>query len=52
MHRRAFVLGAIGFTLVGSCQASAAGIRPFDKNAFTAAQEAGQSIVVFVHASW
>ncbi len=52
MHRRALVLGALGLALAGSRRAQAATIRPFDKNAFAAAQEAGQPIVVFVHAPW
>jgi hypothetical protein len=52
MHRRALVLGALGLALAGSRRTWAAGIRPFDKNAFTAAQDAGKPIVVFVHAPW
>ena len=52
MHRRTLVLGALALALTGSPVAWAAGIRPFDKTAFTAAQDAGKPIVVFVHASW
>ena len=33
-------------------QGGGRGIRPFDRSAFIAAQDAGQSIVVFVHAPW
>ena len=52
MHRRTLVLGALGLALARPRRAWAAGIRPFDKAAFLAAQEAGKPIVVFVHASW
>jgi hypothetical protein len=52
MHRRTLVLGAVGLVLIGSPVAWAAGIRPFDKTAFTAAQDAGKPIIVFVHAPW
>ncbi len=52
MHRRTLVLGALGLALTGSSMAAAAGIRPFDRNAFIAAQDAGKSIVVFIHAPW
>ena len=51
MHRRTLVLGALGLALTGSSVA-AAGIRPFDRSAFIAAQGAGKSIVVFIHAPW
>jgi hypothetical protein len=52
MHRRTLVFGALGLALGGSRRAWAAGIRPFDKNAFIAAQDAGKSIIVFIHAPW
>jgi hypothetical protein len=52
MHRRKFVFGALGVSLTGSPVAWAAPVRPFDRNAFTAAQETGKPIVVFVHAPW
>jgi hypothetical protein len=32
--------------------AGAGGVVPFDPTAFAAAQEAGEGIVVFVHAPW
>jgi hypothetical protein len=52
MHRRTLVLGALAWAVTGSSTAAAAGIRPFDRSAFIAAQDAGQSIVVFIHAPW
>ena len=52
MRRRTLVLGALGLALTGSPVAWSAGIRPFDRSAFIAAQDAGKPIVVFVHAPW
>ena len=52
MHRRTLVLGAVALALAPSSASRAAGIQPFDKAAFTAAQDAGKSIVLFVHAPW
>jgi len=52
MRRRRFVFGALGLALIGSPRAWAAAIRPFDRSAFIAAQDANRPIVVFVHASW
>jgi hypothetical protein len=51
MHRRQLILGALAFTFV-STSASMAEVKPFDAKAFAAAQEAGQSIVVEIHAPW
>ena len=52
MHRRALELGALGLALTGSRRTWAAGIQPFDKNAFASLQVAGKPIIVFVHAGW
>jgi hypothetical protein len=51
MHRRHLILGALALTLVPA-SAGMAGVKPFDTKAFAAAQEAGQSTVVEVHAPW
>ncbi|MGH7333252.1 MAG: hypothetical protein ACREKS_11020 [Candidatus Rokuibacteriota bacterium] len=51
MHRRRLILGAFALTLIPT-PARAAEVKPFDANAFAAAQEAEQSIVVEVHAPW
>jgi hypothetical protein len=51
MHRRHLILGALALTLVPA-SAGVAEVKPFDTKAFAAAQEAGQSIVVEVHAPW
>jgi hypothetical protein len=51
MHRRQLILGALALTLVPA-SACVAEVRLFDATAFAAAQEAGQSIVVEVHAPW
>jgi hypothetical protein len=52
MHRRTLVLGALAWAVTGWSMAAAAGIRPFDRSAFITAQDAGKSIIVFVHAPW
>jgi hypothetical protein len=52
MHRRTLVLGTLSLALAGPSAVWAAGIRPFDRGAFIAAQDAGKSIVVFIHAPW
>lgn len=51
MYRRYLILGALSLTLVPA-STRAAEVKPFDAKAFAAAQEAGQSIVVEVHAPW
>jgi len=51
MQRRQLILGAFALTLVPA-SAVMAEVKPFDAKAFAAAQEAGQSIVVEVHAPW
>ena len=51
MHRRRLIIGVFALTLVPA-SARAAEVKPFDAKAFAAAQEAGQSIVVEVHAPW
>jgi hypothetical protein len=52
MRRRDFVLASLAVCIipVGSARGGAA--RDFDPKAFQAAQEAGQGIVVQVHATW
>lgn len=52
MRRRHLLLGAFAALIVPLRPAGAAAERDFDPNAFRAAQEAGQSIVVQVHATW
>ena len=52
MHRRHVILGSIGLVLGRPLVARAAAVKPYDSKAFAAAQEAGQSIVLAVNASW
>lgn len=52
MHRRTLIVGTLGLAFAGTLPAGAGGIVNFDRKAFAAAQEAGRSIVVFVHATW
>ena len=54
MHRRTLIAGVLSFVAWGRppVPASAAGVLAFDPNAFKAAQEGGEGIVVFVHAPW
>jgi hypothetical protein len=52
MKRRHFILTSVAGCLVAPWPARAAAMKPFDPAAFKAAQEAGQSIVVQVHAPW
>jgi hypothetical protein len=51
MRRRQLILGAFAITVVFPL-AAVAEVKPFDAKAFAAAQEAGQSIVVEIHAPW
>ena len=51
MHRRHLILGACALALMPASTAMAE-VKPYDAKAFAAAQEAGQSIVVEVHAPW
>jgi hypothetical protein len=52
VHRRNLLIGASALLFLPSVSAFAGGARDFDPKAFHNAQEAGQSIVVQVHASW
>ena len=52
MHRRHLVLGAIALMSTPVLPARAGEVKAFDPKAFAAAQEAGESTVVFVHAPW
>jgi hypothetical protein len=52
MRRRLLILGALGLALARTGFSRAGEIVPFDRAAFAAAQQAGQPIVVFVHAPW
>jgi hypothetical protein len=53
VHRRDLLIGVSALVLTGASRARAAGaVRDFDPAAFRAAQEAGQGIVVYVHAPW
>ena len=51
MHRRHLLMGATALLCAPSV-ARAAEVKPYDPKAFGAAQEAGQSIVLAVNASW
>ena len=51
MHRRQLVIGSLLFALTRPGVGHAA-VKPFDAKAFAAAQEAGQGVVVWVHAPW
>jgi hypothetical protein len=54
MDRRTLVIASLALVALGGVAgpAPAAEIVTFEPNAFAAAQEAGESIVVFVHAPW
>jgi hypothetical protein len=52
MHRRTFIVGTLGLALAGTLPSGAGEVVNFDRQAFAAAQKAGRSIVVFVHAPW
>jgi hypothetical protein len=54
MKRRTLILASLALVARGRSPrpASAAGILAFDRKTFGAAQEGGESIVVFVHAPW
>jgi|RhiMetdeSRZDD1v2_1073273.scaffolds.fasta_scaffold2539858_2 hypothetical protein len=52
MQRRLFILSCLAVSLVRPGSARAAAMKPFDSAAFKAAQQAGESIVVQVHAPW
>lgn len=54
MNRRALIIGAVTLTATSGAAAfaRAAEVTAFDSKAFTAAQAAGEGIVVFVHAPW
>ena len=52
MHRRPVMLAAIVLVLAAASSAPAADVKPFDAKAFEAAQAAGESVVVDIHATW
>ena len=54
MDRRTLIVASLAFVALGgtAVPAPAGGVVPFEPKAFAAAQEAGDSIVVFVHATW
>jgi hypothetical protein len=54
MDRRTLIIASLAFVALGgtTVPASAGGVVPFDPKAFASAQEAGDGIVVFVHAPW
>lgn len=54
MNRRTLIIGAAAFTATSTAAAfaRAAEVAAFDSKAFAAAQDAGEGIVVFVHAPW
>lgn len=51
MQRRDLLLGAAAL-LCAPGLAHAAGVKPYDPKGFASAQEAGESIVLAVNASW
>jgi hypothetical protein len=51
MHRRVVLLAVVAMVLATALPAAAA-VTPYDAKAFAAAQNAGKSIVVMVHAPW
>jgi tRNA A58 N-methylase Trm61 len=51
MHRRALIVGTLSLALART-RPGAGEVVTFDRQAFAAAQAAGRSIVVFVHAPW
>ena len=52
MPRRLVMLAAIVLVLAAAIPAPAADVKPFDAKAFEAAQAAGESVVVVIHATW
>jgi len=53
MDRRTLIVASLSFVaLGGGAVPASAGVATFDPKAFAAAQEAGDGIVVFVHAPW
>jgi hypothetical protein len=54
MDRRTLIVGSLALVTLGgtAVPASAGDVVAFDQKAFAAAQEAGEGIVVFVHAPW
>ena len=52
MRRRHLLIGAFAALIIPARFAGAGAERDFDPKAFRAAQEADQSIVVQVHATW
>jgi hypothetical protein len=54
MDRRSLIVSALALGALGlnTAPARAAEVTAFDAKAFSAAQAAGQGIVVFVHAPW
>ena len=52
MERRTFIVSLAFVALGGAAVPASAGVVNFDPKAFAAAQEAGEGIVVFVHAPW
>jgi hypothetical protein len=54
MTRRALIMASLALVarVRSPRPALAAGILPFDRQTFGAAQEGGESLVVFVHAPW
>jgi hypothetical protein len=54
MDRRTLLVTSLAFVALGGTAvlAPAGEVVPFDPKAFAAAQEAGDGIVVFVHAPW
>jgi hypothetical protein len=53
MDRRTLIVAALALVALGGAAVHAsAGVVTFDPKAFAAAQEAGEGIVVWVHAPW
>ena len=52
MHRRQVLIGAAALVVCPVRPARAGEVKSFDAKSFAAAQEAGESTVVFVHAPW
>jgi hypothetical protein len=52
MDRRTLIAGSLTCVALGAAVPASAGVANFDPKAFAAAQEAGEGIVVWVHAPW
>jgi hypothetical protein len=52
MNRRTFIVAFLAPATLSVAGSASAGIVSFDPKAFAAAQDAGEGIVVFVHAPW